>query len=89
MLFLYRSEPKGSPNLFSRGALGLAVAIYFRPFYYMGMERISAETGYPAERWHIRYVGKENAKAMNNANMCLEEYVEFLRENENIKDEKE
>lgn len=30
-------------------SLGLAVAIYFRPFYYMGMERISAETGFPVE----------------------------------------
>ena len=30
-------------------SLGLAVAIYFRPFYYMGMDRISAETGYPVE----------------------------------------
>lgn len=28
-------------------SLGLAIAIYFRPFYYMGMERISAETGAP------------------------------------------
>lgn len=26
-------------------SLGLAVAIYFRPFYYLGMERISEETG--------------------------------------------
>lgn len=30
-------------------SLGLTVAIYFRPFYYMGMERISAETGAPVE----------------------------------------
>ena len=30
-------------------SLGLAIAIYFRPFYYIGMERISAETGYPIE----------------------------------------
>ena len=35
-------------------------------------------TGYPAERWHIRYVGKEHAKIMNEGNMCLEEYVKFL-----------
>lgn len=26
---------------------GLAIAIYFRPFYYIGMERISSETGFP------------------------------------------
>ena len=30
-------------------SLGLTVAIYFRPFYYMGMERISTETGAPVE----------------------------------------
>ena len=30
-------------------SLGLAIAIYFRPFYYIGMPRISAETGYPIE----------------------------------------
>ena len=30
-------------------SLGLAVAIYFRPFYYIGMDRISAETGAPVE----------------------------------------
>lgn len=35
-------------------------------------------TGYPAERWHIRFVGEENAKAMSNVGMCLEEYVDFL-----------
>lgn len=40
-------------------------------------------TGYPAERWHIRYVGKEHAKAMNQGNMCLEEYVEYLKSNQN------
>ena len=28
---------------------GLAVAIYFRPFYYIGMDRISEETGAPIE----------------------------------------
>lgn len=30
------------------------------------------------EPWHWRYVGKENAKKMNELNMCLEEYVEYL-----------
>lgn len=28
-------------------SLGLTVALYVRPFYYIGMERISRETGYP------------------------------------------
>ena len=39
-------------------SLGLAVAIYFRPFYYMGMERISEETGYSVD------VIKENYDAL-------------------------
>lgn len=30
------------------------------------------------EPWHWRYVGVENAKKMNELNMCLEEYVEYL-----------
>ena len=32
------------------------------------------------EPWHWRYVGKENAKIMNERNMCLEEYVKYLKE---------
>lgn len=36
-------------------SLGLAVAIYFRPFYYLGMERISAETGYSVETIQENY----------------------------------
>ena len=39
-------------------SVGLAIAIYVRPFYYMGMDRISAETGYPTE------VIKENYDAL-------------------------
>lgn len=39
-------------------SLGLAVAIYFRPFYYLGMDRISAETGYSVD------VIKENYDAL-------------------------
>lgn len=31
------------------------------------------------ESWHWRYVGQEHAKKMNELNMCLEEYVEYLR----------
>ena len=30
-------------------SLGLTIAIYFRPFYYIGMDRISEETGAPVE----------------------------------------
>lgn len=31
------------------------------------------------ESWHWRYVGKEHAQKMNELNMCLEEYVEYLQ----------
>ena len=30
------------------------------------------------ESWHWRYVGAEHAKKMNDLNMCLEEYIEYL-----------
>ncbi|MGN1114482.1 MAG: D-alanyl-D-alanine carboxypeptidase family protein [Oscillospiraceae bacterium] len=32
-------------------------------------------TGFSYEPWHIRYVGVENAKAMYNSGLCLEEYL--------------
>ena len=31
------------------------------------------------ESWHWRYVGVENAKKMNELNMCLEEYIQYLK----------
>lgn len=31
------------------------------------------------ESWHWRFVGEEHAKRMNELNMCLEEYVEYLQ----------
>ena len=31
------------------------------------------------ESWHWRYVGAENAKKMNELNMCLEEYIQYLK----------
>lgn len=30
--------------------------------------------------WHLRYVGKLNASVMSSKNMCLEEYVEFIKD---------
>lgn len=33
------------------------------------------------EPWHWRYVGVENAKAINELDMCLEEYIEYLKGN--------
>lgn len=37
-------------------------------------------TGIDNESWHYRYVGVENAKKMNELNMCLEEYVQYLKD---------
>ena len=36
-------------------------------------------TGVIYEPWHYRFVGKEHAAKMNELNMCLEEYVEYLK----------
>lgn len=36
-------------------------------------------TGIDYECWHFRYVGRDNAVAMNDLNMCLEEYVLYLK----------
>lgn len=33
------------------------------------------------EPWHWRYVGTDNAKKMNELDMCLEEYIEYLKYN--------
>ena len=46
--------------------------------YPKGKESI---TGIDYEPWHYRYVGKEHAQRMNELNMCLEEYVAFLKGN--------
>ncbi|TYP56178.1 M15 family metallopeptidase [Thermosediminibacter litoriperuensis] len=36
------------------------------------------------EPWHYRYVGKPHAEIMVEKNMCLEEYIEYLKENQRI-----
>lgn len=36
-------------------------------------------TGIDNESWHYRYVGKKHAKEMERLNMCLEEYVQYLK----------
>lgn len=36
-------------------------------------------TGYRPEPWHFRYVGIPHAKYMTENNICLEEYIELLR----------
>lgn len=37
-------------------------------------------TGISYEPWHWRYVGKEHAKQINKLNMCLEEYIDYLKQ---------
>ncbi len=45
-------------------------------------------TGINTEPWHIRYVGVEHATKMHELNMCLEEYVPYLRSTyDNVVDE--
>lgn len=34
-------------------------------------------TGYIYEPWHIRYIGKEKAKAVTESGLCLEEYLDI------------
>ena len=36
-------------------------------------------TGFLAEAWHIRYVGKEHSKVIQERNLCLEEYLELAK----------
>ena len=36
-------------------------------------------TGFLAEAWHIRYVGKEHSTVMRDRNLCLEEYLELAK----------
>ena len=36
-------------------------------------------TGITYESWHYRFVGINNAKEMNRLNMCLEEYIEYMK----------
>ena len=35
------------------------------------------------EPWHWRYVGTENAKKINKLNMCLEEYIDYIKNSKN------
>lgn len=37
-------------------------------------------TGIDNESWHYRYAGREHAQAMERLDLCLEEYVAYLRE---------
>ena len=37
-------------------------------------------TGVKYEPWHFRYVGIEHAKKINELNMCLEEYIDYLNQ---------
>ena len=44
----------------------------------------TAKTGIIYEPWHIRYVGEVHSEIMKDKDMCLEEYVEYLKENKAI-----
>ena len=37
------------------------------------------KTGISEEPWHFRYVGKIHAEMMNELNLCLEEYIVYLK----------
>ena len=37
-------------------------------------------TGIIGEEWHVRYVGLEHAKAIQEMDFCLEEYIDYLNE---------
>ncbi|KUO71486.1 MAG: hypothetical protein APF77_14930 [Clostridia bacterium BRH_c25] len=41
-------------------------------------------TGIIYEPWHVRYVGNGHSEIMKVKNMCLEEYVEYLKTNKTI-----
>lgn len=45
--------------------------------YQQGWEDV---TGYSFEPWHVRYVGKENAKRIHEAEVPLETYLQMLRQ---------
>ncbi len=38
----------------------------------------TTQTGIMYEPWHFRYVGVEHAKRINELDMCLEEYIDYL-----------
>ncbi len=40
-------------------------------------------TGISYESWHWRYIGTEHAKKINELNMCLEEYIDYLKKQPN------
>ncbi|XOQ44666.1 MAG: D-alanyl-D-alanine carboxypeptidase [Clostridium sp.] len=37
------------------------------------------------EPWHYRYVGIENAQIMKEKNLCLEEYIDYLQKNGDVR----
>ena len=43
-----------------------------------------SKTGFLAESWHFRYVGRQHAKYMYDNNLCLEEYIEFLMKHPHV-----
>lgn len=37
-------------------------------------------TGFMGEEWHIRYVGKEHSLNMKDSGLCLEEYLQYVKQ---------
>ena len=72
----------GSPGTFSESENAEWMA---KNSYRYGFVRRYAEdkveiTGISNEAWHFRYVGQPHAAYMYEKNLCLEEYLEYLRE---------
>ncbi|NLB43301.1 MAG: peptidase M15, partial [Clostridiales bacterium] len=43
-------------------------------------EEKRSKTGIEYEPWHFRYIGKPHSYIATEYNMCLEEYVDYLKE---------
>lgn len=62
----------------TRQATWLAQHCYAFGYVLRYQEHKEKITGYIAEAWHFRYVGRKAAAAMQENDWCLEEYVDFL-----------
>ena len=84
MQFYDKSAEEAVRALSSDAHAGLAAGqVQENAEKYGFVERYPADkeeiTGIDYECWHFRYVGRDNAAAMNELGMCLEEYVLYLK----------
>jgi len=63
----------------SAEALWLAENSHLHGFVVRYTPEKAAITGYPAEWWHVRYLGLSLAGELTRRDMCYEEYYEFCR----------